>query len=174
MTQYITRTVFGIMQKRLIVFLLIVSMILPFTACTDGDKNVDSTDKDGLVTIDVDVSEYLENGTVKLTMHNNSTGDFSYTEGYSLLVLSNGTWYEVPFIDPYFSEIAQTLPSGESISTYEYFTERLGNLPGGTYLITRSGELRIPDGAAEDQKYYYKVSASGIFELPEKTVKAEV
>lgn len=161
------------MKKTIILFLLAVILSLPLVSC--GNES-DKTEKnsDGLVTIDVDTGEYLENGTVKLTMHNNSTGDFSYTEGYSLLVLRDGTWYEVPFIDPYFSEIEQTLPSGESISTYEYFTERLGSLPAGTYLLTRSGELRIPDTSEGDQRHYYKVSASGMFELPEKTEKAEV
>ena len=162
------------MQRRFITFILVTILCLSLISCGDTKTDNETHDKDGLVTITVDTSEYLENGTVKLTMNNNSTGDFSYTEGYSLLVLRNGTWYEVPFIDPYFSSIEQTLPSGESISTYEYFTERLGDLPKGTYLITRSGEIRIPEGSAADQKYYYKVSASGIFEIPEKTEKAEV
>lgn len=149
---------------------IIIPLIFIFASCADTNENSDAFNIDGLVTIDVDISEYLENGTVKCTMHNNSTGDFSYTEGYSLFYLNSGTWYEVPFVDPYFSELTQTLASGDSISTYEYFTERLGDLPAGTYLLTRSGELRIPENSGDDgQRYFYKLSASGTFELPKRS-----
>ncbi len=161
------------MKKRLFLILILTfALFLCICSCENTEEKTPSSSGD-LVTFDVDLSEYLENGTVKLTMNNNSAGEFSYTEGYSLMILRDGTWYDVPFIDPYFSELEQTLSAGESISTYEYFTERLGTLPAGTYLVTRSGELRMPTSAG-DTKHYYVISASEIFELPDKTVKAEV
>ena len=85
--------------------------------------------------------------TVELT--NNSTAEWCYGEYFSLNVLLDGVWYDVPVLDDKnyaFTDIGILLPAGESHEK-SYNLSMYGTLPKGPYRLVvfgMSAEFSIP------------------------------
>ena len=81
--------------------------------------------------------ESWDKNTVKVSVTNNSGADREYGEGdrYTLQVLVNGVWYEVPIEDRWaFNDVALTVKAGET-ERKSFNLEMYGELPEGTYRV---------------------------------------
>lgn len=157
--------------KYALVIVFSLSLLLSLCACSEEASEYELSD---LVTIEIDTAEYSENGIVKLTMHNNSVGEFSYGENYSLFRYKDGKWQPVPFIDTAFHEVTRNLKSSESTRSNINLTLRHGELPSGKYLLMREGSIKVlyntDSGISE---HNFTSVASGIFEIKETDLSAQ-
>ena len=78
----------------------------------------------------------LENDTVTVSIINNSGADWSYGEMFSLQVLLDDVWYDVPAMpgEWNFRLLAHYIPDGEARGKI-YNIGMYGNLPTGTYRL---------------------------------------
>ncbi len=150
--------------KLLLLALLTSLLSLIFVSCADSATEAPRA----LITIDIDTAEYSENGIIKLTMHNNSTGSFSYNENYALFRYKDGKWNLVPFIDTAFHEVTRTLAASDSTRNNINLDVRHGELLAGKYLLVREGTISTlystDKGIVE---HINTASASAVFEITE-------
>ena len=154
--------------KRSLAILFVLTALFTLSSCT-ANTAADDVSRD-IISIAIDTAEYNENGIIKLTMNNNSAGEFSYNENYVLFRFKDGKWQPVPFVDTAFHEVTRTLDAGESTRNNINLNVRHGELLAGKYLIIREGEIKVlystDDGVIE---HVFTTAASGTFEISEAT-----
>lgn len=85
--------------------------------------------------------------SVTIALTNNSGSDWTYGEDFSLQVLLDGVWYNVPEMPGNwaFNTLGYSLPAGETTER-TYRLDLYGSLPAGTYRLETEGltvEFRI-------------------------------
>ena len=81
-----------------------------------------------------------DNDTVSVNIANNSGMEWMYGEYYSLQVLLDGSWYEIPPIPGHwgFNDIGLIVQDGE-VQEKTYYLAMYGKLPEGTYRLVAYG-----------------------------------
>ena len=80
-----------------------------------------------------------DSGLLHIRLHNALEADQCYGEAFTLQVLLNGSWRDVPVqSDRWFHSIAYPLPAGETAEVV-FDTAHYGDLPAGHYRVVLSG-----------------------------------
>ena len=110
--------------------------------------------------------EYQDQETIRLILRNEGTQTWIYGEYYSLQVLLDGTWYNVPSMTSsglLFNDIAYELaPGGSQKISCSLIPFR--KLPDGEYRICKSGSMTDTVGTRQNCSVYAEFKLSSVWE----------